>query len=67
MAKNCLTVRYIYRIETKVGHIDPIILSRKDYRLSNKRYARDNRLITLERPYQWSGLAPRCRLITSWN
>jgi len=35
-------------------------------RLTNKRYARDNRLMFSERSYWRERLAPRCRLITSW-
>jgi len=37
------------------------------HRLTDKRYLRDNRLITLERPYRRICLAPRCWLITSWS
>ena len=36
------------------------------HRATDKRYSGDNRLITLKSPYLRSGLAPRCRLITSW-
>jgi len=32
---------------TKVGYSDPVILSGKGHRSTDKRYARDNRLITL--------------------
>jgi len=39
----------------------------KDYRLTDKRYAGDNRLMSLESSYRRSRLAPRCRLITSWS
>ena len=39
---------------------------RNKYRLSNKRYARDNRLINFKSPYRRICLAPRCRLIISW-
>jgi len=39
----------------------------KGYRSTDKRYAGDNRLMALERPYRWSSLVPRCRLITSWR
>jgi len=35
------------RAGTKVGYNDPVILSGKGHRSTNKRYARDNRLITL--------------------
>jgi len=43
----CLTVRLTNLTGTKVGYSDPIILSGKDYRSTNKRYAGDNRLIIL--------------------
>jgi len=32
---------------TKVGYSDPVILNGKGHRSTNKRYAGDNRLITL--------------------
>jgi len=32
---------------TKVGYSDPVILSGKGHRSTDKRYARDNRLIIL--------------------
>jgi len=35
------------RTRTKVGYSDPIILCGKGYRSTDKRYAGDNRLITL--------------------
>jgi len=37
------------------------------YCSTDKRYARDNRLMILESPYRRNRLAPRCRLITSWS
>jgi hypothetical protein len=39
----------------------------KSYRSTDKRYSRDNRLMTFESSYRRSRLAPRCRLITSRN
>ena len=36
------------------------------YRLTDKRYARDNRLIIFKSSYWWDCLAPRCRLIATW-
>ena len=38
----------------------------KTHRLSDKRYARDNRLITSKSSHRRGWLAPRCRLIISW-
>jgi len=43
----CLTVRLTNQAGTKVGYNDPVILNGKGYRSTNKRYAGDNRLITL--------------------
>src|SRR4030095_970687 len=37
------------------------------YRATDKRYAGDNRLIAPESSHRRRGLAPRCRLITSWG
>ena len=37
------------------------------HRLKDKRYPRDNRLIPPKRSQRRRGLAPRCRLITSWG
>src|SRR5918994_347996 len=36
-------------------------------RSTDKRYAGDNRLISPKSPHRRGGLAPRCRLITSWG
>jgi len=44
----------------------PGIIVRKIYRSSDKRSARDNRLMNLDSPYWWVCFSPRCRLITSW-
>jgi len=37
------------------------------HRSTDKRYAGDNRLIAPESSHRRRGLAPRCRLITSWG
>jgi hypothetical protein len=37
----------------------------KGHRSTDKRYSRDNRLISPKSPHRRGGLAPRCRLITS--
>jgi len=42
-----LTVRLTDRAGTEVGYSDPMTLCGKDHRSTNKRYARDNRLIIL--------------------
>ena len=39
---------------------------RMSYRSTDKRYARDNRLMNHASSYRRVSLAPRCRLITSW-
>ena len=44
----------------------PDNIIRNSYRSTDKRYARDNRLMNLESSYWLVCLAPRCRLITSW-
>ena len=49
------------------SHSDPMsLLKERAFRLTDKRYARDNRLMALESSYRQGRLAPRCRLITSW-
>jgi hypothetical protein len=67
MAKTCLTVRLTNQTETQVGHSDPTISVWNGRCLTDKRYARDNRLMFLESSYRKNRLAPRCRLITSWS
>jgi len=49
MTKARLTVRLTSQTGTKVGHSDPVVLCWQGYRLTDKRYARDNRLIPEER------------------
>ncbi len=66
MAKACLTVRKTFRAGTKVGHSDPVAPFSEGYRLTDKSYARDNRLMILKSPNCRNRLAPRCRLILSW-
>src|SRR5699024_4222136 len=39
----------------------------KGHRSKDKRYSGDNRLIAPKSSYRRSGLAPRCRLVTSWG
>jgi len=39
----------------------------KSYRSTNKRYARDNRLMMWESPNRTHRLTPRCWLIASWS
>src|SRR4051794_27520609 len=39
----------------------------KRRRSTDKRYPGDNRLILPKSPYRRQGLAPRCRLVTSWG
>src|SRR6185295_15692716 len=39
----------------------------KGHRSKDKRYAGDNRLIPPKSSHRRGGLAPRCRLVTSWG
>src|SRR5690606_1042693 len=39
----------------------------KGHRSKDKRYSGDNRLISPKSSYRRGGLAPRCRLVTSWG
>ena len=39
----------------------------KGHRSKDKRYAGDNRLISPKSSHRRGGLAPRCRLVTSWG
>ena len=67
IAKGCLTVRQTSRSGTKVGYSDPVVSVWKGHRSKDKRYAGDNRLISPKSSYRRGGLAPRCRLVTSWG
>ena len=61
-------MRQTRRTETKVGYSDPVVSpSGGSYSSTDKRYARDNRLISSESPHRRGGLAPRCRLNLSWG
>ena len=66
-AKTSLTARQTCRAVTKVGVSDPAVCAWKCRRLTDKSYPGDNRLISPKRPQRRGGLAPRCRLITSWG
>ena len=52
---------------TKVGVSDPAVCKWKCRRSTDKSYPGDNRLISPKRPQRRGGLAPRCRLVTSWG
>ena len=52
---------------TKVGVSDPAVCAWKCRRSTDKSYPGDNRLISPKSPHRRGGLAPRCRLITSWG
>ena len=60
-------MRHISRAGVKAGLSDPVNSEWKGHRLTDKRYSGDNRLISPKSPYRRGGLAPRCRLITSWG
>ena len=67
MAKACLTARATAQAGTKVGHSDPVGLHGRPIAQRIKGTPVDNRLIPPKSPYRRRGLAPRCRLITSWG
>ena len=66
-AKASLTARMTVRAVTKVGVSDPAVCEWKCRRSTDKSYPGDNRLISPKRPQRRGGLAPRCRLVTSWG
>jgi hypothetical protein len=66
-AEGSLTARRTGRAGTKVGLSDPVVSEWKGHRSTDKSYPGDNRLISPKSPYRRGGLAPRCRLITSWG
>ena len=66
-AKASLTARMTVRAVTKVGVSDPAVCEWKCRRSTDKSYPGDNRLISPKSPHRRGGLAPRCRLITSWG
>ena len=66
-AKAGLTARVTVRAVTKVGVSDPAVCEWKCRRSTDKSYPGDNRLISPKSSHRRGGLAPRCRLITSWS
>ena len=66
-AEGSLTARRTGRAGTKVGLSDPVASEWKGHRSTDKSYPGDNRLISPKSPHRRGGLAPRCRLITSWG
>ena len=62
-----LTARHTSRPGTKVGQSDPVVPAWEGHRSKDKRYSGDNRLIAAKSSYRRGGLAPRCRLVTSWG
>ncbi len=66
-AEASLTARETFRAGTKVGVSDPAVSEWKCRRLTDKSYPGDNRLISPKRSQRRGGLAPRCRLVTSWG
>ena len=66
-AEGSLTESQTRRSGTKVGLSDPVASKWKGHRSTDKSYPGDNRLISPKSPYRRGGLAPRCRLITSWG
>ena len=66
-AEGSLTERQTGRTGTKVGLSDPAVREWNCRRSTDKSYPGDNRLISPKSPHRRGGLAPRCRLITSWS
>jgi hypothetical protein len=60
-------VRKTIRAGSKDGYSDPVVSVWKGHRSKDKRYAGDNRLISPKSSHRRGGLAPRCRLVTSWG
>ena len=67
LAQVGLTGRQTGRSGTKVGQSDPVVTAWQGHRSKDKRYSGDNRLIAPKSSNRRSGLAPRCRLVTSWG
>ena len=67
MAKAGLTVRRECRADAKAEHSEPTVRIRCGWRLSDKSYSGDNRLVLPKSPYRRQSSAPRCRLILSWG
>ena len=66
-AEGSLTESQTRQSGTKVGLSDPVASKWKGHRSTDKSYPGDNRLISPKSSYRRGGLAPRCRLITSWG
>ena len=66
-AEGSLTESQTRQSGTKVGLSDPVASKWKGHRSTDKSYPGDNRLISPKSSYRRGGLAPRCRLITSWS
>ena len=66
-AEGSLTARVTIRADTKVGLSDPVVRKWVCHRSTDKSYPGDNRLIPPKSSHRRRGLAPRCRLITSWG
>ena len=66
-AEGSLTARLTGRAGTKVGLSDPVEREWNCHRSTDKSYPGDNRLISPKSPYRRGGLAPRCRLVSSWG
>ena len=62
-----LTARPTGRAGAKAGPSDPTASMWKGRRSTDKRYAGDNRLILPKSSHRRQGLAPRCRLVSSWG
>ena len=66
-AEGSLTARQTSRAGAKAGLSDPVERKWNCHRSTDKSYPGDNRLISPKSSHRRGGLAPRCRLITSWG
>ena len=66
-AEGSLTARRTGRAGAKAGLSDPVERKWNCHRSTDKSYPGDNRLISPKSSHRRGGLAPRCRLITSWG
>ena len=62
-----LTARGTSRAGAKAEPSEPTVRIRCGWRLTDKSYPGDNRLVPPKRPERRRSSAPRCRLTTSWG
>ena len=67
MAQAGLTVSGTSQADAKAGHSEPTVSFRRSWRLTDKSYSGDNRLVVPKSSYRRHSSAPRCRLNLSWG